>query len=64
MFKHKILIGFVNTYAVYYIPLDNIMYCEPLNILITGIFNLTTAIEKCKIFKNFEYAKNVESKNI
>ena len=56
--------GFVNTYAVWYIPLDNIMYCEPLNILITGINNLTIAIEKCKIFANFEYADNVESKNI
>ena len=59
--KHKVLIGFVNTkYAVWYKPYDNIMFCEPLNLLITGIFDLQTAIEKCKIFSNFEYADNVE----
>ena len=59
--KHKILLGFVNTYAVWYKPYDNIMYCEPLNLLITGVSNLQTAISKCKLFNGFEYNDNVES---
>ena len=58
----KVLMGFVNDRAVWYKPFDCLMYCPALNLLYTGIHNFNEAAEKCKIFKNFEYAINAELK--
>jgi hypothetical protein len=57
---NKVLMGFVDGRAVWYKPFDNIMYCQSLNLLYTAIQNFADACEKCKVFKNFEYATNAE----